>query len=128
MGLNDQSAKKTRKLSLVHSNEQVASPTPVPEMVRFDRNELSTILNVYGRQVAKGEWRDYAIDMLKDCAVFSIFKRASELPVYRIEKDPKLRKKQGQYRVVGPAGQVLKRGHDLSQVLRILDSDLVTVR
>lgn len=128
MGLNDQSAKNARKLSLVHSNDQLTSPTPVPEMVRFDRNELSTILNVYGRQVSKGEWRDYAIDMLKDCAVFSIFKRASELPVYRIEKDPKLRKKQGQYRVVGPGGQVLKRGHDLTQVLRILDSDLVTVR
>lgn len=126
--MNDQSAKNARKLSLVHSNDQLTSPTPVPEMVRFDRNELSTILNVYGRQVSKGEWRDYAIDMLKDCAVFSIFKRASELPVYRIEKDPKLRKKQGQYRVVGPGGQVLKRGHDLTQVLRILDSDLVTVR
>lgn len=126
--MNDQSAKNARKLSLVHSNDHFTSPTPVPEMVRFDRNELSTILNVYGRQVSKGEWRDYAIDMLKDCAVFSIFKRASELPVYRIEKDPKLRKKQGQYRVVGPGGQVLKRGHDLTQVLRILDSDLVTVR
>ena len=97
-------------------------------MVRFDRKELSTILNVYGRQVANGQWRDYAIDMLKDRAVFSIFKRASEMPVYRIEKDPKLRRKQGMYRVVGPAGQVLKRGHELEQVLKILDSDLVAVR
>ncbi|MGJ8529497.1 DUF2794 domain-containing protein [Maritalea sp.] len=100
----------------------------MPETVRFDRHELSIILNVYGRQVAKGEWKDYAIDMLKDRAVFSIFKRASEMPVFRVEKDPKLRKKQGMYRVVGHAGQVLKRGHELHQVLRVLDGDVVAIR
>ena len=127
--MNDQSPPKAnQKLTLVHSTDKVTKPTPIPEMVRFDRKELSTILNVYGRHVAKGTWRDYAIDMLKDRAVFSIFKRASEMPAYRIEKDPKLRRKQGMYRVVGPAGQVLKRGHELEQVLRILDTDLAAAR
>lgn len=96
--------------------------------VSFDRRELSTILNVYGRKVASGDWRDYAIDMLKDRAVFSIFKRASEMPMFRIEKDPGLRRKQGQYRVVGQNGQVLKRGHDLEQVLKVLDGDISVVR
>lgn len=122
--------KSAAKLRLVHSNDDVKppKPRPIPETVRFDRHELSIILNVYGRQVAKGEWKDYAIDMLKDRAVFSIFKRASEMPVFRVEKDPKLRKKQGMYRVVGHAGQVLKRGHELHQVLRVLDGDVVAIR
>lgn len=124
------SPKSPVKLKLVHSSDTVQSskPKPIPETVAFDRKELSTILNVYGRQVAKGEWKDYAIDMMKDRAVFSIFKRASEMPVFRIEKDPKLRKKQGMYRVVGHAGQVLKRGHELHQVLRVLDGDIVALR
>lgn len=118
------------KLKLVHSSDDVvkAKPKPIPEIVSFDRKELSVLLNVYGRQVANGEWKDYAIDMLKDRAVFSIFKRASEMPVFRIEKDPKLRKKQGMYRVLGHAGQVLKRGHELHQVLRVLDGDIAAVR
>ncbi len=124
------SPKSPVKLKLVHSSDTVQSSKPklIPETVAFDRKELSTILNVYGRQVAKGEWKDYAIDMMKDRAVFSIFKRASEMPVFRIEKDPKLRKKQGMYRVVGHAGQVLKRGHELHQVLRVLDGDIVALR
>lgn len=127
--MNDQSPPKAnQKLTLVHSADKVWKPTLVPEMVRFDRKELSIILNVYGRQVAKGTWRDYAIDMLKDRAVFSIFNRASEMPAFRIEKDPKLRRKQGMYRVLGSAGQVLKRGHELEQVLKILDGDLASVR
>lgn len=91
----------------------------------FDRRELSAILNVYGRMVAAGEWRDYAIDWLKDAAVFSVFKRASENPVFRIEKRPKLRAKQGAFAVLGQAGQVLKRGHDLKQVLRLFDAKLI---
>jgi hypothetical protein len=124
------SPKSPVRLKLVHSSDHVRSSKPkiIPETVAFDRKELSTILNVYGRQVAQGEWKDYAIDMLNDRAVFSIFKRASEMPIFRIEKDPKLRKKQGMYRVVGHAGQVLKRGHELHQVLRVLDGDIAAVR
>lgn len=91
----------------------------------FDRPELSAILNVYGRMVAAGEWRDYAIDWLRDAAIFSIFRRASEMPLFRIEKRPKLRAKQGAFAVVGAGGQVLKRGHDLRQVLRVFDAKLI---
>ncbi len=94
-------------------------------VIAFDRRELNAILNIYGRMVAAGEWRDYAIDWLRDRAVFSIFRRASEMPLYRIEKDPKLRTKQGAYAVVGSGGQVLKRGHDLKQVLRLFDAKLI---
>jgi hypothetical protein len=94
-------------------------------LTAFDRRELNAILNVYGRMVAAGEWRDYAIDWLKDAAVFSVFKRASENPVFRIEKRPKLRTKQGAFAVLGQAGQVLKRGHDLKQVLRLFDAKLL---
>ena len=90
----------------------------------FDRHELGTILAVYGRKVATGEWRDYAIDVGPDKAVFSIFRRSSEYPLYRIEKCPRLARKQGAYSVVAPAGLILKRGHDLDRVLRILDDRL----
>ncbi len=90
----------------------------------FDRQELGTILAVYGRKVAAGEWRDYAIDVGPDKAVFSIFRRSSEYPLYRIEKCPRLARKQGAYSVVAPAGLILKRGHDLGRVLRILDHRL----
>jgi hypothetical protein len=93
--------------------------------VAFDRRELNTILNLYGRKVAAGEWRDYAMDFLKDRALFSIYKRASERPVYVIEKDPKLRAKQGQYMVTIEDGRVLKRGHELDNVLRVLELAVV---
>ncbi len=96
-----------------------------PETVSFDRRELSQILNVYGRMVAAGEWRDYAIDWLKDAAVFSVFRRTSEMPLYRVEKRPKLRARQGMYALVGATGAVLKRGHDLRQVLSPLERKLV---
>jgi hypothetical protein len=89
--------------------------------VAFDRSELDAILQVYGRKVAEGEWRDYAIDHLEDRAVFSIFRRSSEMPIYRVEKLPALARKQGAYRVVAPAGLILKRGHELAKVLGILD-------
>ena len=89
--------------------------------VSFDRSELDAILQVYGRKVAEGEWRDYAIDHLEDRAVFSIFRRSSEMPIYRVEKVPALARRQGAYRVVAPAGLILKRGHELAQVLGILD-------
>jgi len=100
-------------------------PSVKADLTAFDRRELSQILNVYGRMVAAGEWRDYAIDWLKDAAVFSIFRRTSEMPLYRIEKRPKLRARQGAYAVVGAGGQVLKRGHELKQVLRVFDSKLI---
>ncbi|MEM7567553.1 MAG: DUF2794 domain-containing protein [Pseudomonadota bacterium] len=97
------------------------SPRSVPAIVSFDRRELSAILNVYGRQVVSGEWRDYAIDCLKDRAVFSIFRRTSEMPLYRIEKNPKLARRQGAYSVLAPGGRIVKRGHELSQVLKVLE-------
>ncbi len=92
-----------------------------PETVAFTRSELTRILSVYGYFVAAGEWRDYAIDSLNDAAVFSIFRRASELPLYRIEKRPALAKKQGAWVVVSMSGAVLRRGHELAQVLKVFD-------
>ncbi len=100
------------------------SPAAVPQ-IAFDRLELNRILTVYGRMVATGEWRDYALDFLEDAAVFSIFRRASEMPLYRIEKRPKLRAKQGQYSVIAAGGVILKRGHDLAQVLKVFDKKLL---
>lgn len=94
---------------------------PVPETVSFDRRELGAILTVYGRMVAAGEWRDYGISCLSEVAVFAVFRRSAESPLYRIEKRPKLRLRQGQYAVVGPEGQVLRRGNDLAQVLKVLE-------
>lgn len=95
------------------------------EQVAFHRTELSVILSLYGRMVAAGEWRDYGISCLKDMAVFSVFRRTAEHPLYRIEKRPKLRLRQGQYAVLGPEGQVLKRGNDLRVVLRVLERKLI---
>ena len=97
---------------------------PRRSAIAFDRRELSQILNVYGRKVASGEWRDYAIDMLREKAVFSVFRRASETPLYRIEKAPKLARRQGAYSVIAATGLILKRGHDLARVLRALDKGL----
>ena len=93
--------------------------------VRFDRSELNRILTLYGRMVAAGEWRDYAIDFRDEAAVFSIFRRTSEMPLFRVEKRPKLRAKHGMYAVVAASGHVLKRGHELAQVLRIFDRKLI---
>jgi hypothetical protein len=93
--------------------------------VMFDRAELSVILTLYGRMVAAGEWRDYGISSLRDCAVFSVFRRTAENPLYRIEKHPRLRARQGMYAVVGMDGQILKRGHDLRTVLRVLERKLI---
>jgi hypothetical protein len=92
--------------------------------IAFDRRELTQILNVYGRKVASGEWRDYAIDTMKEKAVFSVFRRSSECPLYRIEKAPKLARRQGAYSVIAATGLILKRGHDLARVLRALDRGL----
>ena len=107
------------------------APIPFPqsdrihEQVSFDRKELGQILRLYGRMVAAGEWRDYAINAMRDMAVFSVFRRTAETPLYRIEKRPKLRARQGLYSVVGMDGQVLRRGHDLGQVLKVLERRLI---
>jgi hypothetical protein len=95
--------------------------------VMFNRGELGRILNLYGRMVAAGEWRDYAIDALKDRAVFSVFRRSSEVPLYRIEKDPRLARKQGAYSVISATGLILRRGHDLDRVLLAIDRKLALV-
>jgi len=92
-----------------------------PSQIAFDRKELSAILNVYGQMVSQGHWKDYAMDFLSDKAVFSIYRKASEHALYRIEKVPALRQKQGQFSVIAPGGLVLKRGHDLVTVLRVFD-------
>ena len=120
---------KPGSLLLVHSSEPVASGnTPkVPVIVTFDRRELTTILAVYGRKVGQGEWRDYAMDFLRDRAMFSIYARVSERPLFVIEKTPKMRNRQGQYTVTNQQGRILKRGHDIAQVLRVLDPQLAVV-
>jgi hypothetical protein len=98
------------------------------QQVTFNRRELNHILNLYGRKVATGEWRDYAIDFLKDRAVFSVFRRSSEVPLYRIEKHPKLARRQGAYSVISATGLIVRRGHELDRVLRAIDkSQLVVV-
>ena len=93
--------------------------------VAFHRTELAPILSLYGRMVAAGEWRDYGISCLREVAIFSIFRRTAEHPMYRIEKRPKLRDKQGMYAVVGMDGQILRRGHELKAVLRVLERKLI---
>ena len=109
----------------------VQEPTPFPksnavsEKVAFDRRELGVIMGLYGRMVSSGEWRDYGMSFLKDVAIFSIFRRTAEHPIYRIEKRPKLRDKQGMYSVIGMDGRILKRGHDLKTVLRVLERKMI---
>lgn len=93
--------------------------------VCFQRRELDQIFRMYGRMVAAGEWRDYAIDHLSHRAVFSVFRRSSERPIYTIEKHPALKARQGQYAVFAASGHVLKRGRDLDQVLRLFDRKLI---
>ena len=104
---------------------QPMAPAGVVDQVAFHRTELGPILTLYGRMVAAGEWRDYGISCLREVAVFSVFRRTAENPLYRIEKRPKLRARQGQYAVIGMEGQVLKRGNDLAQVLRVLERKLI---
>jgi uncharacterized protein DUF2794 len=110
---------------LVSLRSPGGAPPRQKPYVSFERRELDTILNLYGRKVAAGEWRDYAIDFLKDRALFSIFRRTSERPVYVIEKNPKLRNRQGQYTVTVEGGRVMKRGHELGHVLRVLELSVV---
>jgi hypothetical protein len=95
--------------------------------VTFSRRELDRLLRLYGRKVAAGEWRDYAIDFLKDRAVFSVFRRACEVPIYRIEKNPKLARRQGAYSVISATGHIVRRGQELDRVLGALDRSLQLV-
>jgi hypothetical protein len=95
--------------------------------VTFSRRELRRILDLYGRKVAAGEWRDYAIDFLKDRAVFSVFRRSSETPLYRIEKNPKLSRRQGAFCIISATGLIVRRGHELDPVLRAIDRGLSVV-
>jgi len=103
----------------------VAFPGRVPNQIAFDREELQRILDLYGRMVAAGEWRDYAMEFAKDVAVFAAFRRTAEQPQARIEKRPALRKKQGMWALYGEHGQVLKRGHELANVLAPVERRLV---
>ncbi len=105
----------------------VPFPASAPNQVSFNRQELRRILDLYGRMVAEGEWRDYAIDFTRDKAVFSVFRRTSEVPLYRIEKDPRLARKQGAYSVVSASGHILRRGHELDRVLLVIDRKLSVV-
>jgi len=95
---------------------------PLPGPVFFDRRELDPILRVYGRMVAQGEWRDYSVAGHRDFAEFAVFRRSGDAPAYRIEKRPALQQRQGQWAVIGEGGQVLRRGRDLAQVLRVFDA------
>ncbi|MFN5643200.1 MAG: DUF2794 domain-containing protein [Sphingomonadales bacterium] len=107
----------------------VITPFPVsarlPSQVGFDRDELTRILDLYGRMVAAGNWRDYAIDLGRDMAVFSAFRSTAERPVYRIVKNPALRNKQGIWALIGEGGAVLKRGHELAPVLAPVERKLL---
>ena len=112
--------------SLAGASPARHAPAPL-HPVTFSRRELKRILDLYGRKVAAGEWRDYAIDFLKDRAVFSVFRRASEMPIYRIEKNPKLARRQGAYSVISATGLIVRRGHELDRVLRAIDTSLSVV-
>ena len=96
-------------------------PIPQQGQVFFDRRELMRILNLYGRMVAAGEWRDYAIGTTGEACTFSVYRRASEAPLYRIEKRPALARRQGAWAIIGEGGMILKRGHELEPVLRFFD-------
>lgn len=116
--------RNSERMSLQSLGPLAGAQSSAPQ-VAFQRSELGVILSLYGRMVAAGEWRDYGISCLREVAVFSVFRRTAEHPLYRIEKRPKLQGKQGQYAVIGMDGQVLKRGHDLRTVLRVLERKLI---
>jgi hypothetical protein len=105
----------------------ITASQPIPHQVTFDRAELNRLFGMYGRKVAAGEWRDYAIDFLKDRAVFSVFRRASEMPLYRIEKNPRLARRQGTYSLISATGLIVRRGQELDRVLRAIDKSLSVV-
>lgn len=100
-------------------------PARAADQVGFERAELMRILDLYGRMVAAGEWRDYAMDFTRQAATFAAFRRTAERPQARIEKRPALRSKQGMWTLFGEHGQVLKRGHDLANVLAPIERRLL---
>jgi hypothetical protein len=102
---------------------ELRAPVPASK-VTFSRRELDRILSLYGRKVAAGEWRDYAIDFFRDRAVFSVFRHSCDFPIYRIEKDPRLERRQGAYSVISATGHIVRRGRELDRVLGALDSSL----
>jgi hypothetical protein len=110
-----------QKLKTLIDTVVLAFPRTKKSEVFFNRRELEAILRIYGRKVIAGEWRDYAIDQLDDKAMFSIFRRSSEMPLYRVVKTPENAKKQGIYSVLGVGGTILKRGHQLASVLAWLE-------
>ena len=110
---------------LPHPRAEMRTGLGHPEPVYFNRLELDTILQVYGRMVAAGEWRDYSIEATSEWASFSAYKRASDMPDYRIIKEPELARKQGAYRLVSASGQILKRGNELALVLKLLNAKLL---
>jgi len=128
---DQESSEASETSSVTPLRPRAAAPPPAPapsqsapsapQVVSFDRMELREILNLYGRKVAEGEWRDYAMDFMANKAVFSVYRRTSEFPLYRIEKDPKLARKQGAYSVVAATGLILRRGPDLARVIAVLD-------
>jgi hypothetical protein len=120
-GDKEPSGGRANLIALAARQQTVSGP------VSFNRQELNRILEVYGRHVAAGEWRDYAIDHLRERAVFSIFRRSSEIPLYRIVKQPKLARRQGIWSLVAGSGAILKRGHDLANVLRFIDRPTLVV-
>ncbi|MCO4052890.1 MAG: DUF2794 domain-containing protein [Bosea sp.] len=133
--MSDADAEEIAAVIPLRGASGTAGPTPsaaagsvAGAKVSFDRHELRAILNLYGRKVAEGEWRDYAIDFLKDMAVFSVFRRSSEMPLYRIVKNPSLARRQGAYSVTTAGGLTMKRGHELERVLQVLDKPLKLVR
>ncbi len=116
-----------RRASCRFPRTEIANSAPhpaAPAQVSFDRQELRDILDLYGRKVAAGEWRDYAITFTSQKAVFSVYRRSAEFPLYRIEKNPKAGRKQGAYSVIAATGLILKRGHDLRRVIDVLEKKL----
>lgn len=131
--INEGATEPANLVALARGAPQTPAPAGARPITRetpyvaFDRHELSEILKIYGRMVAAGEWRDYAIDHLPDRAVFSIFRRTSEVPLYRVEKNPKLARRQGAYSVIAQTGMILKRGGELARVLRVIDKSWLSV-
>jgi hypothetical protein len=125
--MSETEASEAQRAAWSRDTSSPGSSSTVPAQVTFDRTELRELFNLYGRMVAEGEWRDYAMDFLKDRAVFSVYRRSTEYPLYRVEKNPKLARRQGAYAVITQSGLVLKRGQDLGRVLKVLDKPVKLV-